>query len=242
MKKLHAFQLAYNEPELCREAIALFERYGGYPPSSKTIIDQHWPLSSAATRAERLMAIAQEFGWDYADPGKNLGVAGGYNWLIDHKKPDDGDIIFSIDPDERPQTVGYADAMMRVFEADHSAVTVQVNHGIPEYTALPHQVLEIGGVKVNHYDRVTAWSMGAFSVGWLKRLGGMSQPHKVYGHVETQMYNKFYPLGGRAFILPDYKSVHLEGNAIYRQWKDAAARFQTQLDFAGWLMYYCERQ
>lgn len=238
MKRLFVHCLAFNTLKMVRASIERFEQQRGkYPIEAKLLVDQHYPLvPSKDDHRAGLAAIAEEFGWQYVRPEKNLGVAGGWNFAVSHLGLGENDFLWGNDPDCYPLKAGYLDAAMNVANANEQCVTVQLNDPGLAILNLPRDEYVCGGENVIRYRNVTAWPVGGFSVAWLNHMGGFLQGHPVYGYCEIVMYNRFHPQGGQALMLRDYHDHHQRAeDALYVQWKVECAQQRTQLPLAEWL-------
>ncbi len=241
MKNLHVHCLAFNDFPMVKRAIEQFEsQKGNYPIKTKLLVDQQWPCRTVDedTQSGWLMQLAFLHGWRYVKPFKNRGV-GTWNWVIQELELGEDDVLHGCDPDGNPQQPGYLDAMMDVFNNAPECYTVQLNRKEGEYLVFPKTELTKGATTVLDFNRPVAWSLGAFSVSWLKRIGGFLQFHPQYGFCEIAIIDKAKPLGGKFYILKDFYDEHLKStNEPYIKWKRACADNATQLDFATWLQFY----
>lgn len=90
------------------------------------------------------------------------------------------------------------------------------------------------------HPAVDMWNIAAYSIIWIKSIGGFNEPYKYYGGLESYLYSKFD--GKKLAYLPDYRSdeIKLDLNdpkffdPEYRQWKDAHLA-GDQRSFGEWL-------
>lgn len=238
MKKLHVHCLAFNTLKMVRASIERFESQRGiYPIENKILIDQHYPIVADRQKHQHgLIELCEEFGWSYARPAENLGVAGGWNFAVQELGLGDNDFLWGNDPDCFPLKAGYLDAAMNVANANEQCVTVQLNDPGVHMLNLPRDEYVCGGENVIRYRNVTAWPVGGFSVAWLHHMGGFLQGHPVYGYCEIVMYNRFHPQGGQALMLRDYHDSHQRAeDALYVQWKVECAQQRTRLPLDAWM-------
>ena len=237
MKQLHVFNLAFNSLNMVSETLRNFEaQRPDYLVASKTLVDQHWPLVDNPMRhAKMLMDLCEQYGWLYVRPSQNRGVGPSYDWVIKELSLGEQDALYCLDNDERVDKPKYLDAAMDVLNNAPECFTVQMNQARGEYLTYPRDELTVGRTPVLKFHQTVAWANGAFSVAWLKRIGGFLQPHPVYGHCESAIDAACRKYGGRFYILRDFYNTHLEAHPVYSQWKHACAAFQTTLPFADWL-------
>lgn len=233
MKRLHIQCLAFNTADFVFEAISLFEKQkGNYPIVSKVLYNPKYPLSEEPKHSARLMEIAENFGFEYVEI-ENLGVSENWNQAIKNKFLSDGDVLVGIDPDERPQQVGWLDSLMEVFNNEPGAYYVGLNQkGNPSNCT----EMKFGNTIALKYSQLIAWPVGGFDCGWLEKIGGASQDHPVYGYIEHSISRKASALGGNFYILKDFFDIHQESpDDLLGKWKRECAAIKTNLTFEGWL-------
>lgn len=236
--KLHVMCLAHNTAEMVEEAIRVTGKtLNGFAPASKTIVDCHWPLEQSQLQTQMLSHIAAKHGWQFVRPLKNRGVAGNWNWIISELGLGTGDVLYGADPDGRPQETGWAEAMLDVFNNAPECYTVQFNR--PEIyanKALGAREKEINGRWVLDYPQLISWSLGAFSIEWLNKIGGFTQDSAQYGYCEHSISRHAALLAGRFYMLRDFYDHHLASpSPLYQEWKLASAQKKTESDFGSWV-------
>lgn len=171
------------------------------------IIDNHYPLN-AADAHNAIYAYAQK---DHrvavCDAGRNLGLHEGLNYLFATYGADfhDDDMLIGYDADEDPQTVGWADAMAKVFALEPRAGWISMNcKAINEgLVNVPVQTIA-GDVRV----RIPSSCMMNVVVGWrvgvVRKMGLFTEPHKFYGGLEVAMQPLCRDLGYWVCFLEDY--------------------------------------
>jgi len=204
-------------------------------------VDQHYPLKKEKNRVA-LRKICEEHGIEVLDPGKNLGLHDGFNWALRQINPPDHAVIIAYDPDTNPLGQGWDMALVRAIRGDSKQNVVWASL-IHEQAA---KELEERGYERRKADgyidlmvtrRPVMNSISAFSYGWLKRVGGLSEPTAFYGHLEAAMYDK---LGGRDWaFLPGWAEnevLRAKQDKEYMTYKWVHAHLQTwKGDFESWL-------
>lgn len=240
MKRLHAMMLGFNTLGMIEDAIKCFEANDeDRRPLTKTLVDAHYPEKTpaeAAARTAALAILAGQFGWNLVRPSKNRGVATNWNWVIGELDLVDGDVLFGMDPDGRPQEKGYLTAIMDIFDNAPEAFTVQLNRPCVYAQKRPHFERKIGQTMALDYHELVAWSLGAFDCGWIRKIGGMKQGHPLYGYTEHATAAACEDKGGKWYIARDFYDVHLKAeDPLYTEWKLQCAQHRTALQFADWL-------
>lgn len=230
--------LAFNDIDLTERAFQNYENMmGDSKPVNKILVDCHWPVGGKSNNSKRLIDLADKHGWNYVRMIDNRGVTKNWSWVSDQLGLSDGDVLMGCDPDGKPMQPGYLDAIMNVFNSDPSYYTVQLNRAcIYRMADIPKSERQINGTWVIDYHRLISWSLGAFDIGWIKRIGGFDQYSKWYSYFEHYVSDRATPLGGRFAILRDFYDEHqATPNPKYQAWKLASAEKRTELDFATWL-------
>lgn len=219
------------------------------------LLDQHYPLNYAATRAE-IDRLVSEFaeGHDVettiADPGENLGLHIGLNYAIRtidaRTRLDDGDIVVGYDPDERPLKEGWLEAMTAVLNAEHARPGGEKRCAWLSLTSKPardymlkagYEKRSIAGVEVwkPHYaliNHVCGWTMGA-----IRTVGAFTEPHAFYGGIEVAMQPRYADAGYWHGYLADFEDscFHDLIDPQYRKWKADHVAGVFAGDFASYL-------
>ncbi len=206
--------------------------------ATHVLLDQHYPLKgdevSEAIDSYRLVT-PEAIVWD---AGKNLGLHGGLNYIMERLeqvlRPDD--IIIAFDCDESPERAGWADAMLRVFAADPkcgwlSLTTAPID---AELDRMQAPVIEVGGERV----RIPEYNLMNVVCGWrvsaIRAAGVFTEPFAWYGGLEIAMQPKFREAGYWVGWMPEYKTFanHHLADATYQDFKRAHVGF-TQPIFPG---------
>lgn len=233
MRKLHVMCLGYNEAAMVRDAINLFEKQkGDYPIAFKALYDPGFPSKNPNHQTE-LVEAALSNGWVYVKiPNKN--VAENWKHAISLLGATGDDIVYGCDPDERPQSAGYLDQIMKVFNSSPQAYYVGMVE--PGTERVPHFKRAIDGVNILDFHRLVAWPVGAFSVSWMQKINGPLMSYKNYGMIEHATSAACEQYGGKFYMLADIKSEHLQSeNEKYNKWKVESAQKITELPFENWL-------
>src|SRR5690606_27407958 len=76
-------------------------------------VDQHYPVGREAVEKFHVEQARHE-NVTVLDPGRNLGLQGGFNYALDFLRLNQNDIVFGFDPDCFPTTNGWGWAMEQV--------------------------------------------------------------------------------------------------------------------------------
>jgi len=130
------------------------------------LLDQHWPLDYAATRAAIDEYVAAHPDTVLLDAGANLGLHRGLNYMVEHAlaaAPDDA-VIVAFDPDEAPQTTTWLQAMRSVMSADSKCGWLSLmNRPCLDHLDEQHiPTTEVAGMRL----RVPGYSLMNVLCGW----------------------------------------------------------------------------
>ncbi len=209
------------------------------------LLNNHYPVDKA--RNDFLIEqICRSYGIKFHDVGENIGLAAGYNLLLNNlrfaDKADDEDIVIGIDPDVWPISKGWGQALIDVMSGDPAVAwaSLWINSATErETTERGYTPNIINGVKVRELKQASMNSICAWRLGVLRELGGLEEPKKYYGGVEGQMFPKMVERGLKWVFLEDFKeecSPLVNSEDLYRVYKwEYAHKNSTQLDFESWL-------
>lgn len=148
-------------------------------------LDNHFPNLTADAKK----ILCDKFDIELYDKGENLGLSGGYNFLISEKKSLSHAILY--DCDSNPETNGWDNAIKTAFEDNRLA-----------YTSLTFDVCErefkergfnewqtISGINMVTPNQACVQSVGGVDLEYLRFIGGLQEPKKYYGGLEGKMFN-----------------------------------------------------
>lgn len=204
-------------------------------------LNQHYPLNKAQNEKEN-REICDQYGVEYLDAGRNIGLHNGFNYALKAINPGPGSIVIAYDPDTNPISPGWDMALVRAIRGDpkqkvvwasllHEAARLEVaQRGFESRKADGYIEMRIPRGPV--MNSICAWS-----VDWLLSVGMLIEPNDWYGHLESAMWNK---LNGKQWaFLPgwteneEFRSQQDEEYKIYK-W-ELAHKGSTTLDFESWL-------
>lgn len=229
---LNVFMLAYNEIKMIDGALRNFETTTTQEEKKlpRYLVYCDFPNQSR----DDLKTLSREFNWTFLRLPKNYGVAGNWSLVWQILGLDSQDCLFGMDPDARPQQLGYLTAIDYGFKYATDAAYICLNQpGLKQ--ARPDMVTRsFGPVRLNHSPTLYSWSVGAFHGRFIERIWPLRQPRQHYGWIEHWCYAQMQKLGLEPYTLADYYDHHIDGGGPLRAWKTAQAQGHTALDYGDW--------
>lgn len=235
--------IGYAPYTVLRNSIDQVYKTVGIQPERHILLDNGYPKNKAEN-SFLIHNVCQDYGVEYYNLGENLGLGAGYRWLIDKTRAGDDDIIVGLDPDVWPITDNWGKALVDVMQAEPRVGWASLN--VVPHTA--REMIERGGVQsmlggyvVQECPAACLNSICAWRPGMLRDLGGIHEPRKYYGGVESHMKPKLDLHSWRWVYLMDYKeewNASVASEADYQQYKiEYAHKGSTKDDFETWLKY-----
>lgn len=214
----------------------------GFRYDEYVIVDLDFPDFDKMPSVVSLSSLSVDFGFTLLKPRKNRGVSGNWNWTALEMDIKDEDILIGMDPDSDPVNSGWAKAICDVMSADkkiaYCGLTRASAPGLPHEVPEGHQkykLKEVGGHNVRVYDELIAWPMGAFRGEFIK-AGGIEQARSHYGFIEHKSAENMNKLGMHWVMLDEFKDQTSDrGSKLFKEWKVAQVRNETDLDFKDWM-------
>lgn len=237
--KVWAITLCYNEPSVIETSIRQYRATSRDDVETvHVLVDQSWPVGDALGRAARLKALASEVNGVYLDPGRNLGLAKGFNWAAAQFPIPDNAMLIGYDGDSWPVTPGWDGAMADLFvqRLDVAWFTLWHPHADRELLAERRGTdLGDGTVQVNSpcINSVCGWRMG-----WFRKSGGIQELQPFYGGLEVHTFKKLE--GWKWIFLKNFREDYWPYpemlNPHYRTWKHVTNHGgEKQIEFGDWL-------
>lgn len=211
----------------------------GITPSAHLVLNNHYPVNQ--NRNDRLIkSICEEFGCTLYDLGENVGLQRGYNYLIEQANLEDNDIIIGVDSDVWPITPNWGPALVKTIQEPSFAwATLQNQHSKRELTERGHTEIILNGIKLQMAHYACTNSICAWRKGVVKELGGLQEPRKFYGSIESHMFPMVKKINKHWVYLSEYHeefSPLVESDLLYKRYKiDYAIKLTTTLEFKEWL-------
>lgn len=159
-------------------------------------VDQHYPLGGTENRRE-LWRICCERGVNVLDPGRNLGLHGGFNWALARLPCGPEDIIIGYDPDSNPISPGFDGALIHALQLDPRLAWTSLMSGRaePELRERGYTHRRVGHLDLWITHKPVVNSIVAWKYSFLKAVGGLSEPNQWYGGLEADMFSRMKSLG-----------------------------------------------
>lgn len=237
MGKIWIMILAYNRPELVKSAIARCKEQNDLTGLNYEycLVDPGYPLPNKFFNSSQLLSYCIKNDVTYLKPYMNRGVSKNWQWFINEVHASPEDVVIGIDPDNFPDNANYIKAIADVLMSDRSVFYCGLQR-LPFYENFTRSLYQIAGNWVYEYRDLISWSMGGFSVGATRTMGGIQQSHAVYGGIEQRMIEIAKPLGLKSVMLKDYLNTHTESpDPEYQAWKYESATTALKDDFETWL-------
>jgi hypothetical protein len=259
---IKTFTLAHNlTSEVDRATKELYALNEG-TDFEHVIIDLSFPLmakdeipenitNARLFNSNMLLRIARKHNTPYVKLD-NIGVSQNWTQAIELLKPEDGDVIIGVDPDERVQTEGWVQAVATVMQAGGYGLislgepgnnAAMLNPEFLKTYKISYNEKTIEGIRVWEMSGITNMALIGLSGKFInKGLGGlMPYPIQVprYGWIESGLMQNIYEHGGWA-VLPDYIVHHTCVSEIYGEWKTWVVQNWQQYgqpDFGTWLRW-----
>lgn len=249
--------LGYNVAELIREATDSLYKLNPTGNFHHVIADLGYPLGPTRAQWESVNENAkQENAHEIIDIGfqygsdvvrlPNVGVSQNWTSIAALYGVGEGDLLIGADPDERPITPGWVDAMSTVAQADPNIAIIVLT--LPELLALDgfydnYFMAEVDhcGVRTWYGKHACQWALIGITGNFIAKVGGV--PHHtvapIYGWIEGACLEAMNKLGMRWVMLPDYLTGHISSAPLAQQWKNYVVQEQSmnegQKTFEQWL-------
>ena len=150
--------------------------------------------------------------------------------LVAKTLPDE-DILINYDPDAMVKHTGWLPKIREAFESDPDLVVVGLNN-----ECIDRELIERGhhdrflesGLVLRYTHKAVVMSIIAWKVGFIREVGGLTEPFEFYGGIEAWMWPKIVERGKKWAILRDYwedNSLWFQADPLYNEWKKAHADF-----------------
>lgn len=233
--------LGYNPVEMQRASFKRFEETFGIPRSrfEHLIVDQHYPRDRAEIQ-KFYVEQSQNENVRILDPGKNLGLQGGFNYALEEARLSSNDIVIGFDPDCFPVENGWGWAMERVM-ADRSVAWSSLwgIHTERETKERGFNDYQIQGLNVRRTKTPVVNSVCCWQADFLRAAGGLKDGHKYYGGLECVMWPHLEAQKRSWVFLKDYREEAAPEELVdklYREWKWVTTHgTEEQIEYGDWL-------
>lgn len=180
-------------------------------------LNQHYALNKNQNEIEN-KKICDEYGIEWIDAGKNLGLHNGFNYVMKQKKMTNGDFVLGYDPDSCPISPGFDMALRSCFLDSNVAWSSLMAPWLSGL--LVGSERKISAFNVTEITQPIMNSICMWRVSWLNEVGGLSEPYEMYGGLECHMWPKLN--GNKWVFLKDFfedHSYHWLQDEEYKRWK-----------------------
>lgn len=201
---------------------------------------QHYPIEHNRN-AIRLLETCTKYGIKWVDAGEDLGLHKGWNYLCEAVTTVPGEVVISLDPDAWPITKGWDSNLANAVIEPLAFVCLNNFHNLNTHFPLRVYFLPYntpGGLTMSPANYPTMIGVTAWSMNWLKSIGGFHQASSHWGHLEQHLWDKLRLTQKCYGILLDSKEGEFPGpehDVLYRQYKDDQASFSSKTSMKEWL-------
>lgn len=184
---------------------------------------------------------ALDAGYRVIERYEDLGAAGDFNKVIGELDLQDDDIVINYDSDIYPVQDAWDDAMISVLRGEPSIdwVCLWNEATQAEFIAKSGGRAVINGFRVEYAADWMMVGVSGFRGSFMKRTGGLIQPPKYYGGVESAMWHAILERNTKQAFLVDYyedqRIKHPNEDELYRDWKTVACQRAFPFSFEQWL-------
>jgi len=183
-------------------------------------VDQHYPINKNENKKE-LVEICKKYGLQYLDPGKNLGLHGGFNWAVEQMGGyNDDDYYIGFDPDSFVLSAGWDMALLTPYlQRNNIGWTSLFNQRSKEdIQSKPFAPHKLGHVYTWQPLQAVMNSICMWSGKFLKATGGLHEPLHWYGLLECDMFERL-------------KANNMEWHFLCDWWEDDSLRVMQDEDY-----------
>jgi hypothetical protein len=205
------------------------------------VLNNHYPIDQDRNDA-LIKTLVESYSGKYFDLGSNVGLSEGYSYLMREAKLEPDDIVIGIDPDVWPVTPNWGEALVKVLSEPNTNigwVSLFNHHSQREFNERGFIELDVAGLKCYNTKTAMLNSICAWKGDLLIKMGGLKEPNKYYGGLESFSYGTVKQLGYNWVFLPEYKEDFndlVKPDLCYKNYKWIYAHERsTKLDFASWL-------
>lgn len=239
---IYAVTLVYNPYEMMKASLNKFDETIGLPRDQfkHILIDQHYPNDREKIK-EWIDERAKIDNVLVYDPGKNLGLARGFNYAFSKINLQPDDLVILYDPDMCPVTPGWGEAMVKVHQDKSIAWTTLIfDHVKGEMSERGFRDLEINGIRVRQTFASVVNSCCMLKASFLIESGGTHEVNPYYGGLECHMWPYLIKQDLKWVFLLDYiedQGLNHLRDPDYTEYKYATTHGgEEQLEFNDWLI------
>lgn len=242
---IYLITLGYVPNKLFRHtAKRLTESLSGKREIRRIFVQKPYPLNTAEN-LELNRQTCQETGYEFWQRDVDSGAAGDFNLTLQALNIQPNDAVICYDHDSFPVHDGWDYAMVRVLEEEPKIDWVTLWH---EVTAREfqerggHKPRKVAGFWIREAKVNMMVMASMFRGSFLLHCGGLIQPFKYYGGIESAMALKLQQRGTRKAFLRDYwedQRLKVHQDDEYMRWKNYHVRMLFPGSFAEFVQQRC---
>jgi hypothetical protein len=197
-------------------------------------LDNHYPTLTKAQKTR----LKKKFDLKIIDPKENLGLGGGYNRLFSYYT----NIRYAIlyDCDSNPTTVGWDKALMDTIKyPDIAYLSLMFDNAKREMIERGFNPIQYGEHVIWNPKQACQQSVSCADLSYLRSIGGLQEPKKYYGGLESNMF-KYWNDAHKIGYIDGVYETQLHGkddtDPKYRSYKWAYAHEGYNGSFDDYLM------
>jgi len=181
------FTILYNNYKVIKRSLTKLRKTDslGLPIIA---LDNHYPTLTKGQKTR----LKNMFDLTILDAGENLGLSGGYNYIIEQYPEEDYAILY--DCDSNPETQGWDKALLDTIQ--HSKVaylSLMFDNAKREMKERGFNPWQCGEHVIWTPKEACQQSISCADLNYLRRIGGLQEPKKYYGGLESKMFKYWTP-------------------------------------------------
>lgn len=184
-------------------------------------LDNHYPTLTKAQKTR----LKNKFDLTVLDAGENLGLSGGYNYLIEQYSELEYAILY--DCDSNPETKGWDKALIDTIQySDVAYLSLMFDTAKREMQERGFTPIQYGEHVIWNPKQACQQSISCADLKYLRSVGGLQEPKKYYGGLESTMFkywNDKHKIGYIDGVYETQLHGQDETDEIYRAYKWAYA-------------------
>lgn len=230
------FTLLYNNYKVINRSLAKLRKTNTLDLPI-VALDNHYPTLTKSQKTR----LKNKFDLTILDVGENLGLSGGYNYLVEQHPKLEKAILY--DCDSNPETKGWDEALMDVIQnPDIAYISLMFETAKREMKERGFTPLQYGKHVVWQPKRACVQSISCADLNYLRSIGGLQEPKKYYGGLESMMFKYWNDKHKLVYIDGVYETQLNQDNDVdeeYVKYKWEYAHKGYNGSFENWIMENC---
>lgn len=214
--KNYLLSISYHNEQVTESTYRQLVETMQIDPCEVYVLDNNCPL---VRDKNFLKNLCDKYEFKYFNAGTNLGLAGGWNFLI-NQLPDDCDRMILFDGDGYPVTLNWHIPLLKVHD-DPRVVWSTLSHKTSTREMMERGFTPeiISGYKCKITKTPVVNTICAFKRSWLKEINGLKEPNRYYGGVEMYLWSK--KKDNLWVFIEDYEEIQhpIEADRVYTVYK-----------------------